>query len=203
MPPAAAQDRALLRHRLRRRTGKIGLSRCRRRVTGSALHGSVSHARPMLAAEIWHWWIGVILLVVGVLAVVGSSAVPEERHGAELPEHAPTPTSDVSAARAARRAARPLLVPAPGTPVDLRILGRRRFDRTRWRSPSPPAATSTPCTSTTACGRRSARRGRARRGARPTRSACRCDVDRVDVGRRTEPRGPGPRRPPAALRPAR
>ena len=25
----------------------------------------------MLAAEIWHWWIGVVLLGVGVLAVVG------------------------------------------------------------------------------------------------------------------------------------
>jgi hypothetical protein len=25
----------------------------------------------LLAAEIWHWWIGVILTVVGVLAVVG------------------------------------------------------------------------------------------------------------------------------------
>jgi Tfp pilus assembly protein PilV len=25
----------------------------------------------MLAAEIWHWWIGVVLLVVSVLAVVG------------------------------------------------------------------------------------------------------------------------------------
>lgn len=25
----------------------------------------------MLAAEIWHWWIGVILLAVGILAVVG------------------------------------------------------------------------------------------------------------------------------------
>ncbi len=25
----------------------------------------------LLAAEIWHWWIGVILTVVGVLTVVG------------------------------------------------------------------------------------------------------------------------------------
>ena len=25
----------------------------------------------LLAAEIWHWWIGVILTVVGVLAVLG------------------------------------------------------------------------------------------------------------------------------------
>ncbi len=25
----------------------------------------------MLAAEIWHWWIGVVLVVVSVLAVLG------------------------------------------------------------------------------------------------------------------------------------
>jgi hypothetical protein len=25
----------------------------------------------LLAAEIWHWWIGIILTVVGVLAVLG------------------------------------------------------------------------------------------------------------------------------------
>lgn len=28
----------------------------------------------MLAAEIWHWWIGVILLGVGVLSVVALAA---------------------------------------------------------------------------------------------------------------------------------
>ena len=26
---------------------------------------------PLLAAEIWHWWIGLILLVVGLLTAVG------------------------------------------------------------------------------------------------------------------------------------
>ena len=25
----------------------------------------------LLAAEIWHWWIGVVLLIVSILAVVG------------------------------------------------------------------------------------------------------------------------------------
>jgi uncharacterized membrane protein len=25
----------------------------------------------MLAAEIWHWWIGVVLLIVSILAVAG------------------------------------------------------------------------------------------------------------------------------------
>ena len=28
----------------------------------------------MLAAEIWHWWIGVLLMAVGVLSVVGLAA---------------------------------------------------------------------------------------------------------------------------------
>ena len=28
----------------------------------------------MLAAEIWHWWIGVVLTAVGVLSVLGLAA---------------------------------------------------------------------------------------------------------------------------------
>ena len=32
--------------------------------------GATSTLNPMLAAEIWHWWIGVVLTVVAVLTVV-------------------------------------------------------------------------------------------------------------------------------------
>lgn len=47
----------------------------------------------MLAAEIWHWWIGVILTAVGVLSVLGlavqyfktveSQRYPGRRHRAD------------------------------------------------------------------------------------------------------------------------
>jgi hypothetical protein len=30
----------------------------------------VANLGPMLAAEIWHWWIGVILVFVGILAAI-------------------------------------------------------------------------------------------------------------------------------------
>ena len=50
----------------------------------------------MLAAEVWHWWIGIILSGVGVLAVLGlDRQLPEERHGAPAIRTAASgPTTD-------------------------------------------------------------------------------------------------------------
>jgi hypothetical protein len=36
-----------------------------------ATTGGLANLARMLAAEIWHWWIGVVLVAVGILSVLG------------------------------------------------------------------------------------------------------------------------------------
>lgn len=49
-----------------------GRSRDRRRKWASS--GSADYASGMLAANVWHWWIGVVLSFVGVATVVAMGA---------------------------------------------------------------------------------------------------------------------------------
>lgn len=53
------------------------------------------YADPMIAANIWHWWIGIVLAAAGILAVIGVVAgylksVTSQRI---RPEDSPSPTA--------------------------------------------------------------------------------------------------------------
>ena len=76
----------------------------------------------MLAAEIWHWWIGVVLVVVAILAVLGlGRRLPEERHGQAVPEPPPAARRLTVAGVARAPSSATLLArcsfPPPGTAV--------------------------------------------------------------------------------------
>ena len=89
----------------------------------------------VLAAEIWHWWIGVVLVVVAILSVSGSGcSTSRTSRPSSTRTVASSKTADrawASSRRRDRRAAGPLLVPPAGTARRLRLLRRRRLDGAR------------------------------------------------------------------------
>ena len=109
----------------------------------------------MLAANIWHWWIGVVLTAGrGGDGADAGRRLPQAGHRPAVPEPAPARGLTVSGRRGRRSgAARPLLPflrPAPRSPV------RSPAERTRRRcsrSPRRRDATSRRSTSTTASAR--------------------------------------------------
>ena len=128
----------------------------------------------MLAAEIWHWWIGVVLLGVSVLTVVGlavgylknvtAQRYPSRKQRATATDRRPpgagptwTSTTSSTAARSPRRGRRSAVRFSGGADSTALVLlaVRRRVPRRR------------PCTSTTACVPR--RRDEAGAGRRPRR----------------------------------
>ena len=140
----------------------------------------------MLAAEIWHWWIGVVLFGVAILAFVGLCvSYLQERDGQAVPEPAQESVDDLCRERHVTltprsRAADPLLVPPAGDAVACAFSGGA--DSTALVVLAGAAGCRPRrSTSTTACDHRRRRGGRARRRLIAPLVGVPFGLDRLDV----------------------
>ena len=163
----------------------------------------------MVAANIWFWWIAVILVDRWRAdRRRPRRRLPQERHGAEVPEpQAPAVGVMPAGDRLARRPAPALHVPTRRHGRHLRLLRRRRLDGAARPRRRRRAATSRRSTSTTACARpRAPRPTRPRdiaaRGRRARSSAGRVDGRSRAATSRRAPAPPGRRPCPPTRSPA-